>query len=170
MYTAQDVMSTPVVTTEELTSVAEAVHTMRRHGISSLLVKPEADDKSYGIITKRDVLSKVVANGRDANQVQVRQVMSQPVLSVPPESSLQECSRLMGKARVRRLPVFVEGEPVGIVSDTDVFAAVEEAGWGPRASSTRRRQDHRARLARRLSGVVPDPEALAESILLELDR
>lgn len=168
MYTVEDIMSRPVVTTEAGRTVAEAVQVMRQHRISSLLVRPEAPGDPYGIITKRDVVAKVVAAGLDPAKVRVRQVMSKPVLTVPPHCTLQECSRLMARAGVRRLPVFRDGEPVGIVSDTDLFAAVEEAGWGPGDRNTSRRERHRAHLARRLSGVVPDPEALAESILLEL--
>jgi CBS domain-containing protein len=91
-----------------------------------IAIDAKRENGSYGVY----VNGGRVANDRDANQVQVGQVMSQPVLSVPPECSLKECSRLLAKARLRRIPVFVEGEPVGIVSDTDVFASVEEASIG----------------------------------------
>lgn len=161
-------MSTPAVTAQAGLGVDKAVQLMRSHGISSLLVEPEAEGQPYGIITKRDVVSKVVASGKDPSTVKVAQVMSRPVLTVPPSSTLRECSRLMAKAGVRRLPVFTGGQPVGIISDTDIFAAVEEAGWGPGRRSASRRERHRAQLAQRLSGIAPDPESLAESILLEL--
>lgn len=161
-------MSAPAVAAQPELSVEEAVQVMRSHGISSLLVEPEAADQPYGIITKRDVVSKVVASGKDPSRVTIGQVMSRPVLTVPPSSTLRECSRLMGKAGVRRLPVFAGGQPVGIISDTDIFAAVEEAGWGPGSRRATRRERDRAQLAQRLSGLAPDPESLAESILLEL--
>lgn len=164
-------MSSPAVTTHAEISVAEAVSHMRRHGISSLLVEPLEANGPYGIVTKRDVISKVVAQGNDPNTVSVGDVMSAPVVSVPPAYSLQECSLLMAGGRFRRLPVFVAGEPVGILSDTDIFAAVEEAGWGPQLEADpQRREEMRTRLAARLAGVVPYPEALAESILAELDQ
>lgn len=171
MFSAEDFMSSPAVTTHAEISVAEAVSHMRRHGISSLLVEPLEANGPYGIVTKRDVISKVVAQGNDPNTVSVGDVMSAPVVSVPPAYSLQECSLLMAGGRFRRLPVFVAGEPVGILSDTDIFAAVEEAGWGPQLEADpQRREEMRTRLAARLAGVVPYPEALAESILAELDQ
>lgn len=171
MYTAEDVMSNPVISIEAKVTVAEAVLLMRRKGISSLLVKPTAAGEPFGIVTKRDVISKVVAADRDLKSTKVDEVMSKPVLSVPLGCSLQECSRLMARGGVRRLPVFEEGQPRGIVSDTDIFAAVEETGWGPRAeASLRSREEDRTQLAAKLSGLVPDPEAFAESILVEFGK
>lgn len=171
MFSAEDFMSSPVITTHAEVSVAEAVGRMRRHGISSLLVEPLEENGSYGIVTKRDVISKVVALGNDPKTVSVGNVMSAPVVSVPPGYSLQECSLLMAGGGFRRLPVFVAGEPVGILSDTDIFAAVEEAGWGPQLSNDLpEREAARARLAAALADAVPYPEALAESILAELDQ
>jgi isocitrate dehydrogenase len=171
VFSAEDFMSSPVITTNAEISVAEAVSHMRRHGISSLLVEPLEPNGPYGIVTKRDVISKVVAQGNDPNTVSVGDVMSAPVVSIPPAYSLQECSLLMAEGGFRRLPVFVAGEPVGILSDTDIFAAVEEAGWGPQMEEDPQgREEMRKRLAAKLAGSVPYPEALAESILAELDQ
>lgn len=172
MHTAEDVMSHPVISTEAGTTVTEAVRIMRQNSISSLLVKPARVGEPFGIVTKRDVISKVVAAERDAETVMVEEVMSKPVISVPPGSTLRECSLLMARAGVRRLPVFEEGLPVGIVSDTDIFAAVEEIGWGPTKEEAvlRSREEALGRLAAKLSGFVPDPEAFAESILMEFGK
>ncbi len=171
MYTAEDVMSHPVISTEAGATVADAVLLMRQNGISSLLVKPTAAGEPFGIVTKRDVISKVVAADRDPKTTQVSEVMSKPVLSVPLGCTLQECSLLMARAGVRRLPVFEEGQPRGIVSDTDIFSAVEETGWGPRADAARRsREEALSHLAAKLSGLVPNPEAFAESILVEFGK
>lgn len=82
-------------------------------------------------MTKRDVISKVVTKGEDPSQVRVGEIMSKPVITVPPDCSLRECSVLMIRAGIRRVPVARGGEIIGIVSDTDIFAAVEERGWGP---------------------------------------
>jgi isocitrate dehydrogenase len=171
MFTAEDFMSSPAITTHAEVSLTEAVGRMRQHGISSLLVAPLEANGLYGIVTKRDVISKVVAQGNDPNTVSVGDVMSAPVVSVPPAYSLQECSLLMAGGGFRRLPVFVAGEPVGILSDTDIFAAVEEAGWGPQMETDHQGRDvTRSRLAAKLSGTVPYPEALAESILAEIEQ
>ena len=58
-------------------------------------------------------------------------LMSSPVITVPPSTSLRECSALMLAKDIRRILVAKGTEIVGIVSDTDIFSAVEERGWGP---------------------------------------
>jgi isocitrate dehydrogenase len=57
--------------------------------------------------------------------------MSSPVITVSPNTSLRECSALMLEKDIRRVVVAQGNEIVGIVSDTDIFSAVEERGWGP---------------------------------------
>ena len=56
--------------------------------------------------------------------------MSAPNVTVAPDCTPVECSRIVSEKNIRRLPVCVGSTPVGIVSDTDIFAAVEESGWG----------------------------------------
>jgi len=131
MYTVASVMKSPVVSIEADAPVMEALHRMREKGISSILVKPQMPGDTYGIMTKRDIISKVVAKGADPSKVRVGEIMSKPVITVPPEYSLKECSTLMIREGIRRVPVARGGEIIGIVSDTDIFAAVEERGWGP---------------------------------------
>lgn len=130
MHTAQDVMSSPLIMTDAQATVAEAVGVMRRHHVSSLLVRPTGSAKHYGIITKRDVVTKLVAHNTDLHGVAVADVMTGPLTTAAPDYTLVECSRIMSEKNIRRLPVFVGSTPVGIVSDTDIFAAVEESGWG----------------------------------------
>ena len=130
MHTAQDVMSSPLITTDAQATLAEAVGVMRRHHVSSFLVRPTRSAKHYGIITKRDVVTKLVAHNTDLHGVVVADVMTAPLTTVAPDCTLVECSRIMSEKNIRRLPVFDGSTPVGIVSDTDIFAAVEESGWG----------------------------------------
>ena len=71
-----------------------------------------------------------MAHNTDLHGVVVADVMTAPLTAVAPDCTLVECSRIMSEKNIRRLPVFDGGTPVGIVSDTDIFAAVEESGWG----------------------------------------
>ena len=121
MLTAQQIMRHPVHTVHCSDSVAQAVRLMQMRGVSSLLVPPRLEGEGYGIITKADVIAKVVAPGRDPLRVRVAEVMSRPLHTVAPEASLRECAALMMRCHIRRLPVFLKGQPVGIVSDSDVF-------------------------------------------------
>lgn len=131
MFTVGSIMRKPVVRIAGTATVAEAIHRMRERGISSVLVEPQVPGGPYGIMTKRDVLSKVVAPGRDPEKLRVADLMSSPIVTVPPTASLRECSALMLEKGIRRVVVAQGHEVVGIVSDTDIFSAVEERGWGP---------------------------------------
>ena len=131
MFTVESVMKKPVVRIPATATVAEAIHRMHERGISSILVEPQIAGGPYGIMTKRDVLSKVVAPGKDPDRLRVADLMSSPVITVPPHTSLRECSALMLQKDIRRILVGKGTDIVGIVSDTDIFSAVEERGWGP---------------------------------------
>jgi len=129
--TVAEIMTRDVATIEAGATVQDALRVMRERGISSLLVQPLDPDGDWGIMTKRDIISKVVANDYNPESLQVKEIMTQPILRIPPDISLRQVSAMMIENRVRRLPVFDQGQLVGIVSDTDLFGAVEERGWGP---------------------------------------
>jgi CBS domain-containing protein len=123
--TARDIMRQPVVSIPAAESVAEAVRRMQSRRISSLIVLPRYAGDPFGIITKADVVAKVVAAGKDAQRLHVSDVMTQPVHTVAPDCTMRDCAALMMLYRVRRLPVCGDGgEPIGIVSDSDVFGAL----------------------------------------------
>lgn len=130
MYTVRNVMSSPVVMIDGEATVSAAMHLMAQKEISSLFVMLPL--QQYGLITKRDVLSKIIAAGRDPAQLKVADVCTAPFISISPDTSLRECSARMMDLKVRRLPICDErGAPIGIITETDIFMAVEERGWGP---------------------------------------
>lgn len=98
-------------------TVLEAAKLMDRENIGSVIVE---DGDSLGIVTERDILRKVVAKGRDAHKIFVKDIMVGPLVSIGPEKSVEEADELMTKHRIRRLPV-IKGElMVGIVTVRDV--------------------------------------------------
>jgi isocitrate dehydrogenase len=129
-YTVAATMTTPVVAVKPDTTVAAALTLMRRRAIHSVLVEPADEQAGYGIMTMTDVITKVVAQELDPRQVKVRELMTAPIVTASPEWTLKECANRMKALNVRRLPVVDrEGQLVGIISDTDIFMAVEERGW-----------------------------------------
>src|SRR5260370_30370261 len=70
----------------------------------------------------RDILVRVVADGRDSNRLTVGQVMTAPVVCVTPDTELVECKSIMTTRRIRHIPVVVEGELIGIVTSGDIMA------------------------------------------------
>jgi CBS domain-containing protein len=84
--------------------------------------------KLAGVVTDRDIATRVVAAGRNSAEACALDCMSTPAISVSPETSLQECCELMETQQIRRVPVVDEqGGVVGIVSLADVVRSANTA-------------------------------------------
>jgi signal-transduction protein with cAMP-binding, CBS, and nucleotidyltransferase domain len=108
--------------------VRDAVEKMVSAGVACLLV-PDDGDPAAGIVTKRDVVTKVVGRGLDAGEVTVGEIVSVPVTTIEPDAIIEDCSSRMLAEGVRRFPVREGGGVIGIVSDSDILAAVEGHRW-----------------------------------------
>ncbi len=126
--TAAGVMS-PVISVSSDTSVEDAMHKMREADISYVLVQPKKDGE-WGIMTKRDVVTKIVGVEQSTTKVKVDKITTRPLLTVPADASLRTVSSIMSRHNIRRVVVEAKQIPVGVVSDTDLFEIVEEFGWG----------------------------------------
>ena len=99
-------------------SVVEAARMMREQDIGSL---PITDgDTLVGVITDRDITTRVVAEAADLATTSVGDVYSQNLISVQPDKELEEALQLMARHQVRRLPVVENGRLVGIVAQADI--------------------------------------------------
>ena len=116
--TAGDVMNEVMVTISARSTVASAAKIMSSSKISCLVVVDNG--RLSGIVTETDVLKKAVAAGHDFQKMKVEQIMSSPVRSVPHGLSVIEASRIMEAENIRRLVVLEAGEPVGIITQTDM--------------------------------------------------
>ena len=122
--TVADVMTKDVVSLDGGETVAEAIRLMREKGVSSLVVNRRSHDDAWGMLTRKDVISKVVDPGDDPGEIKVFEIMTKPILMVSPGLALKYCARLLHHAGVRRAPVFDGKEIVGIASNTDIFNAI----------------------------------------------
>lgn len=128
--TVGDLMSSPVLTIGPDALAIDAVRKMAASGVSSLIVQQE--DSTEGIITKRDVITKMMAEGKALEDVRVAGIMSSPVRTVDAGETIEACSARMVEERVRRFPVTREGQIAGIISDKDILAAVVADRWRAR--------------------------------------
>jgi isocitrate dehydrogenase len=128
--TVGDIMTRMPVTVKEGTKVRDAMHLMREHGISSVLIEPSGDGP-WGIMTQRDIVSRIVHANRSPAKVNVEEIATMPLVTVPVDMPLYDCSSQMIEANIRRVVVAQDKVPIGIVSDTDLFRNVEEFGWLP---------------------------------------
>jgi CBS domain-containing protein len=121
MKTAQQVMSRTLHTISPDASVAAASRKMQQNGIHSLIVERSDGVDAYGIITDTDVVQKVLALDKNPAAVCVRDVLSKPIITIPPECTLFDIARLMAYHHVNHLPVFDGKQLIGMVSSTDIF-------------------------------------------------
>jgi len=126
--TVRDLMSAPVLTVAPDATIRDAVAKMVQAGVASLLVL-EDGDLAAGIVTKRDVVTKIVARGLDIGEVSVGEIASSPVMTIEPDATVEACSSRMAVEGVRRFPVREGAAIIGIVSDSDILAAVEGHRW-----------------------------------------
>jgi CBS domain-containing protein len=101
------------------TTVFDAIKLMAEKNIGALLVQAK-DGHLAGIFTERDYTRKIALQGKSSRETRVREIISEEVLTVTADDTVEDCMRLMTEKRVRHLPV-VEGKTVvGIVSIGDL--------------------------------------------------
>jgi CBS domain-containing protein len=104
--------------------VLEAIRRMAAHHVGALLVMQQ--DELLGIVSERDDARKVILLGRSSADTAVRDIMTSPVVTVSPLTTLDECMRLVSARRVRYLPVVENGRAIGVVSIGDLIKATIE--------------------------------------------
>ena len=92
-------------------TVYEAIDQMAQKGVGALLVME--GERLVGIISERDYARKVILKGKASREIQVREIMSYPVICARPELTVEQTMALMTDNHVRHLPVVVEETVVG---------------------------------------------------------
>ena len=119
-----DAKGSAIYAVEPEDPVLEAIRLMADRHVGALLVMK--GDELAGIVSERDYARKVILLGRSSSATPVWQIMSSPVITVTPETSVQDCMRLMTDHRVRHLPVLSHGHVVGVISIGDLVKKVME--------------------------------------------
>jgi CBS domain-containing protein len=118
MPTVQEVMTTDPVALDASEPVGEAARRMKDQDIGDVIVTEGG--QICGVVTDRDIVVRVVAEGRDSNQTRLGDVCSRDVVTVAPGDDLTAAGDLMRDRAIRRVPVVENGQPVGIVSIGDL--------------------------------------------------
>jgi CBS domain-containing protein len=127
--TARDIMSADCQCVGENDSVADAAKKMSEINAGAMPICGE-DDRLKGMITDRDIVVKVIAEGKDPGTTKVGELGDGKPVTIGADDSLQEALRTMADKKVRRLPVIDGHELVGIVSQGDLAKNVEEEQIG----------------------------------------
>jgi len=91
---------------------------MNKFNISSVIVVQE--ERPVGIITHKDIMSKIVQPRIPPEAVTAREVMSSPIVTIIEDASIEEAAKLMAKKRIKKLPVVRDDKLVGIITSMDV--------------------------------------------------
>jgi len=114
----KDVMNTNVVVAKAEATIREASEVMNKYNIGSLVVVK--DSGIAGIITEHNVLESVAA-GRNPDETKIGEIMSPEVVTVAPDSTIEQAVDLMVQHSIKKLPV-VEGDKLmGIVTASDII-------------------------------------------------
>ncbi|TXH03456.1 MAG: isocitrate dehydrogenase (NADP(+)) [Nevskiaceae bacterium] len=127
-HTVGDLMTRTLITVTEGETVENAMHVMTENNISSVVVEPNAKGE-WGILTRRDIVSKIVRAGKNPASVKVKDIATRPAVSASAETSIREAARMLSEHNFSRLTVEQGGRVIGIVTEADIFNAVEKFGW-----------------------------------------
>ena len=118
----KDVMSQNVITIDCSASVKQVAGLMDKYDIGCLVVLKEG--KPAGIVTERDMLRRVLLQSKDPETTNVSDVMSEPLISSNPQTSMHEAMEVLNERRIKRLPVVDGDAVVGLLSITDIVRSV----------------------------------------------
>jgi len=121
-----DSKGSDVLTVKPAQPVHDAIVKMQERSAGTSVVMDEG--KVVGIFSERDIIRKVILKGNSVEDVKVQDIMSSDLVTVTPDSSLDDCMKLMTEKRIRHLPVMRDGSLCGIVSIGDVvkYLVVEQ--------------------------------------------
>lgn len=124
----RDVMTKDPVCCLTADTAAHAARLMREHDIGSLpVVENQENKKITGLITDRDLVIRVMAAGLDPSVTLVERGMSKPAIACSPDDGYDQALALMGKHRIKRVPVVDNsGRVVGVISQFDVALRIRD--------------------------------------------
>ncbi len=175
---AADIMTRDVLTINGETSVLDAARTLLQHHVSGLPVV-DRNGKPIGVLTEGDLLrraetgterhrshwlevllgpGRAAADYTVAHARKVSEAMSDQVVSIAPDTSLEQAVALMERHRIKRLPVVANGKLVGIVSRADLLRALVDHA-DKEAVAPRSDEDIRARLEAEIDRQTWTPRA-----------
>lgn len=117
MTTARDIMSSKIVTIESNVSAIEIAKIMDKNKVSSVIITK--DQSPIGIVTERDLVSKIVAQNKKPSEVKTMDIITSPLVVVSPLTPTDEIAEKMVNKKIRRVVVMNSDQPLGIITVTD---------------------------------------------------
>ncbi len=117
MTVARDIMSSKVITIESNVSATEIAKIMDKNKVSSIIITK--DQLPIGIVTERDLVSKIVAQNKKPSEVKIIDITTSPLVVVSPLAPTDEVAEKMIEKKIRRIVVMDSDQPLGIITVTD---------------------------------------------------
>lgn len=117
----RDIMVKNVKTVKTDDTVLSAVQKMNKFDIGSVIVI--SSGRPVGILTEKNILSRIVEPRMDAATVWAKDIMSVPLITIEPTASIEEAAKIMAEKKVSRLPVMENNKIIGLISSTDIIKA-----------------------------------------------
>lgn len=111
----KDVMRGNYLVMEGLKTVKEALVEMKQHNASYVIIQKRNEHDEYGVVMLSDIAKKVLAKDKSPERVNLYEIMSKPVISVPPEMDVRYCARLFDNFGLASAPVIDNGKVIGVV-------------------------------------------------------
>lgn len=121
----KDVMSSPVVTTEEDAPSNKVARLLDENKVGAVVVTNK-QGKPLGIITERDLVIRVLAKNLRPDVVKAKEIMTSPLVTIEPEATISEAARKMSSLDIRRLGVLYKGNLEGLISSKDILSVMPE--------------------------------------------
>jgi signal-transduction protein with cAMP-binding, CBS, and nucleotidyltransferase domain len=114
----RDLMARNIITIQAEDSIIKVASVMDQNGVSSVVVKE--GNAFSGMITERNIISRVVSKGLDPQKIKVSEVMSAPLITISPDATIEEAARKMRDNKIRRLLVEENHQKIGIITESDI--------------------------------------------------
>ncbi|MCD6341832.1 MAG: CBS domain-containing protein [Thaumarchaeota archaeon] len=121
----RDVMSSPVIESKENESAEELARKMIKYNVGAIVVTGK-NGLPIGIVTKTDLVEKVIAKDLKPNEVKAKEIMSMPLQTISPEAKIEEALKKMSKLKISRLAVVYKNRLAGLISVKDILQVTPE--------------------------------------------
>jgi len=118
---AKNAMTKAIVFIDGMATAKEAVEIMRREKVEALLVKKRDPQDAFGIVLVHDFIKGVIIPDKTSEEVNVFEIMTKPVISVPADMDVRYVANLLMKVGLRMAPVEENGEYIGMVTLSDLI-------------------------------------------------
>ncbi|WP_243313197.1 CBS domain-containing protein [Fundidesulfovibrio agrisoli] len=120
----KDAMSTRIMFVKKDATVAQAMRLMAENNMRRLMIDKDDTGGAYAAITVRDMISKVIAPGKDPASIKVKDIMNASLISVASADALAAAAKIMDEKNVAGLPVIDGGKLVGVITMWDILIAL----------------------------------------------